>query len=356
VQEEGVTAELMLRIFSTAGLPAERRIELWESHNSAALIGLAVHAPGPLDATELNIALPQARLARVTGSAHTVERTPDMISRFPADAVVVYLTLRGDAWFVSADRTLARRPGDAIIWETDRPFTRRFAVGLEELVITVPRSALTARGNVARLDRPVLTSFAVPPGTSAAMGTTGTASRPAKPDYYARALARIAGRAARTGHPLPPDERTVLDLVAVLAAGPKAAPAAAHRASAHLYIEECLTDPGLGADEIAAAIGISARQLSRLFAADGTSLPRHILSRRLELARSILTDPAPASAGTAGTAKGIATARPIATVADVAASCGFTSVTYFSHTFRHHFGHRASDLQRAPSQDGSWLD
>jgi AraC-like DNA-binding protein len=352
-----VTAELMPRMFSTAGLPAERRIELWESHNSAALIGLAIHAPGPLDATELNIALPQARLARVTGSAHTVERTPDMISRFPADAVVVYLTLRGDAWFVSADRTLARRPGDAIIWETDRPFTRRFAVGLEELVIAVPRSALTARANVARLDRPVLTSFAVPLGTSATTGTTGGPGGPggpAKPDYYARALARIAGRAARTGHPLRPDERTVLDLVAVLATGPQAAPAAAHRASAHLYIEERLTDPGLGADEIAAAIGISARQLSRLFAADGTSLPRHILSRRLELARSILTDPDPApastgTAGTTGTAKGTATARPIATIADVAARCGFTSVTYFSHTFRHHFGHRASDLHRAPA-------
>jgi hypothetical protein len=59
-----VTAELMPRKFSTAGLPAERRVELWESHNSAALIGLAVHAPGPLDATELNIALPQARHPR----------------------------------------------------------------------------------------------------------------------------------------------------------------------------------------------------------------------------------------------------------------------------------------------------
>jgi len=318
----------MSAVFSTAGLPAGRRVELWESHNSAALIGLQVSAPGPLVATELNIALPRVRLARVTGSAHLVERTPEVISRFPADAVVVYLTLRGDARFTFADGTLIHRPGHAVVWETDKPFARRFAGGLEELVVTVPRSALTARAAVGRLDGPILSSFAGPPTTA-----RGAAARPGKADYYARALARLADRAARQGNPLLPAEETMLDLVAVLAAGPRAAPAAAHRAAAHLYIEEHLTDPDLGADEIAAAIGISARQLSRLFAADATSLPRHILSRRLELAYSILATPA--------------TAR---TVADVAASCGFTTVTYFSHTFRHHFGHRASDLRPALEQ------
>jgi AraC-like DNA-binding protein len=349
MQEAIVTAEPVPRVFSTAGLPAGRRVELWESHNSAALIGLQVRAPGPLDATELNLALPRARLARVTGSAHTVERTPAVISRFPADAVVVYLTLRGDAWFTSADGTFARHPGNAVVWETDEPFARRFAGGLEELVVTVPRSALTARANVGRLDRPVLTSFVVPPGTAAAAGgRAGTAGRSAKTDYYARALARIAGRAARTVHPLPPAEQTVLDLVAVLAAGPQAAPAAAHRAAAHLYIEEHLTDPGLGADEIAAATGISARHLSRLFAADGTSLPRHILARRLELAHSILATPATVRVDT-DTESG-RRPEPARTVADVAARCGFTSVTYFSHTFRLHFGHRASDLRNGLEQ------
>jgi AraC-like DNA-binding protein len=322
------SAELEPQLFSTARLPAGRRVELWEWHNSAALIGLRVHPHGPLEATELNLALPQVRLARVTGSAHAVERTPEVIGRFPADAVVVYLTLRGAARFTSADGTLNRRPGDAVICETDRPFARRFARGLEELVVTVPRSALTARADLGRLDRPVLTSFAVPPSAG---------KNPRRPDYYARALARLADRATRPGHPLLPAEGTLLDLVAVLAAGPRVAPAAAHRAAAKLYIEEHLTDPGLGADEIAAATGVSPRQLSRLFAADDTSLPRHILSRRLELARSVLATPAPATAATART------------VADVAALCGFTSVTYFSHTFRHHFGHRASDLRRSPA-------
>ena len=113
----------------------------------------------------------------------------------------------------------------------------------------------------------------------------------------------------------------MLDLVAVLAAGRAAAAATAHRAAAHCHIEEHLTDPGLGAEQVAAAVGISERQLSRVFAADGTSVPRHILTRRLQLAYSVLAAP-PAPGEAAGT------------VADVAARCGFTSATYFSHAFR----------------------
>jgi len=321
-----VTAEPGPRVFSTAALPAARRVELWESHNAAALIGLAVRADRPLDATELNVALPRVRLARVTGSAHAVERTPGVISRSPADSVVVYLTLRGDAWFTTAAGTRACRPGDALVCASDEPFARRFGPGLEELVLTVPCSALTAGADVGRRGRPVITRFGGPSASSGGAGGAG-----GRPDRYARALARIAGRAARTENPLPPAERTVLDLVAVLTAGPAAAQAAAHRAAAHSYIEEHLTDPGLGAAEIAAAIGISERHLSRLFAADGASVPRHILSRRLELARSVLS-------GQAGRRQ---------PVAEVAGRCGFTSVTYFSHAFRQHFGHRASDTGAA---------
>jgi AraC-like DNA-binding protein len=307
--------------FSTVGLPAARRIELWESHNAAALIGLDVRADGELDATETNVRLPLVRLARVSGSAHAVERSPAAITRSPADSVAIYLTLRGDARFTGADGTRALRPGDVLVCATDQPFTRGFARGLEELVVTVPWAAL----DVSRASRPVTASFTAGQPLS-------TAAR------YARALARLTGHATGnstgSGRALPPDERTVLDLAAVLVAGRDAATATAHRAAARLYIEEHLTDPGLSADRVAAAIGISERQLSRVFAAMGMSVPRHILTRRLELAYSVLAATPPAR-GEAG-----------ATVAEVAARCGFTSANYFSHAFRQHFGLRAGDVGR----------
>ena len=138
--------------------------------------------------------------------------------------------------------------------------------------------------------------------------------------------------ATRTGHAVAADESTVLDLVAVLAAGRNAACAVAHRAAARAFIEEHLTDPGLGAGQVAAAIGISERQLSRVFAADGISAPRHILERRMQLARALLSRTAPAARAS--------------TVAEIAGQCGFTSATYFSHAFRGRFAQRAGDLRR----------
>jgi AraC-like DNA-binding protein len=294
-------------VFSTAGLPAARRIELWEGHNAAALIGLSCHTATPLEATEVNVPLGRIQLARVTGSPHVVERTAEVIRHSPADAVAVYLTLRGDAWFRHRDGPRDLRPGQILICDADRPFARGFARGLEELAIKVPRAAL------APLRSPVVAAFA------------------RGEDPYARALARLVGRAARAERAVAADEGTVLDLVATLAAGRIAGRTVALRAAARCFIEEHLADPGLGAARVAAATGISERHLSRVFAADGTTVPRYVLSRRLQLAYAMLAGPAPGR-----------------TVAGVAARCGFTSATYFSHAFRERFGLRAGDVRRGP--------
>jgi AraC-like DNA-binding protein len=314
-------------VFSTVGLPAERRVELWESHNTTALIGLDVRATQPLDATEVNVPLRHVHLARVTGSAHVVERTRSVIDRAPSDGVAVYLTLRGDAWLQHANGTQSLRPGSALVLDADQPFARGFVTGLEELVVKVDRAALTSRtggGRPAAAAGPVITSFAG--------GVTGAGSPPAgKGNQYARTLARLAGRATQAGRPTVADESVILDLVAVLTAGPAAARSAAHRAAACLYIAEQLTDPNLGAGQVAAAIGLSERQLSRIFAADGGSVPRYILTRRLTLAYQLL-----ASESCQGP-----------TVADIATRAGFTSTAYFSHAFRAHFGHRATEVRRS---------
>jgi AraC-like DNA-binding protein len=299
-------------LFSTAGLPAARRVELWETHNATALVGLDVDAGHPLVATELNVRLPHADLARVAASDHTVRRTRNVIERSPTDAIAVYLTLRGDAWFESEQGVRWLRPGDLLICEPDRPFARGFRHGLEELVVKAEHAALP---EVPPLSGPVVASFRGDGGSS----------------QYARALATITGGATRARHHQPADEATVLDLITVLAGGRATPPATAHRATARSYIEEHLTNPDLGAEEVAAAIGISTRQLSRIFAADGTSIPRDILARRLRLAYTLLSaDQAAAPA-----------------VADIAARCGFTSATYFSHAFRQHFGHRATEVRRS---------
>jgi AraC-like DNA-binding protein len=310
------SGDLAPTVFTTVGLRDARRVELWEEHNATALIGLEVRAPEPLQATELNVQLPKVHLARVVGSAHVVERTAQVIDRSPADAVAVYISLRGDSWFQHLGGTRNLRAGTALVCETDRPFARGFVRGLEELVVKLPRQALGARAGQLTLPSPLTYSQDNP---------------------YVRALAQIVGGATQTGRAVAADDSTVLDIVAVLAAGRNVACAVAHRAAARAFIEEHLTDPGLGAEQVAEAIGISERQLSRVFAADGISVPRHILERRLQLARALLSS--------------TAYAERASTVAEIAGRSGFTSATYFSHAFRKRFAQRATDLRRQASTD-----
>jgi len=298
-------------VFSTLGLPDARRVELWERHNTAALVRLDVRANGPLQASEVTVRLPRVTLARVRATSHAIERSAGAIADDPCESIAVYLMLRGESSFAQQGGSHTLRPGQAVICETDRPFARDFAYGLDELVVKVPCDALGVQSR-----SPVITSFAADDDG----------------DRYADALAKLTARATRAVQPVAADEQTVVDLVTVLTVGPQAARPAAYRAAAKAFIEEHVTDAGLGADQVAAAIGISERHLSRVFAADGASVPRYVLSRRLELARAML----------AGDRSG----RGAESVADIAARCGFVSTTYFSHVFRKQFGRRAGEILR----------
>lgn len=350
-------------LFSTVGLPEERRIALWESHNAAALVGLncRTNGAGPLEATEINAQAGEVHLARVTGTAHSVERNADVVRRCPADAIAVYITVRGDAWFGHGEGSRSLRPGHVLMCDADRPFRRVFSRGLEELAVKVPRAAFRESTGLATLRAPMVTDL------------TGAGGRNGP---YARALAAMVGRSARAAGAAPADEAAITELVAVLASGRQAQPSLAHRAAARVFIEQHLTDRGLTASQVAAAIGISERHLSRVLAAAGTSFPRHVLHSRLRLAYEMLTAPAPSGSFSAGpfsagpfsagqspagqtplgsapaglaargqAGDGVAADRP--SVAGVAGRCGFTSVTYFCHAFRAHFGLRASEVRSA---------
>lgn len=308
------------RAFATADVPSERQVELWERHNAESLIALACVPPthSSFDAIEVNLQLPGLHLARVHGTGHRVDRTPGLIEEHPADAIAVYVTLRGDAVLEYAGTKRVLAPGQLLVCDADRPFVRGFGHGLEELAVKVPRAAFAELTGMRTVPTPIVVDAAPPHGRSA-VGRHG------------RALARLVGRAVRTRYPLPADERTILELVGVLAGGAETAPALAHRAAARAYIDEHFTDPDLSAKVVAAAVGVSERHISRIFAEAGTSVPRQVLSRRLDAAYHLLAT---------------ITDRSVLT-ADVAARCGFTSSAYFAQRFRARFEVRAGEVRRS---------
>jgi transcriptional regulator GlxA family with amidase domain len=81
--------------------------------------------------------------------------------------------------------------------------------------------------------------------------------------------------------------------------------------------------------QIAAEVGLSPRQLERLFAKYLHANPRrHYLELRLDKARELL----------------LQTSKPIL---DVAVACGFASASHFSRCYRSAYGHKPSDERAA---------
>lgn len=295
--------------FSTLNLPEEQHIALWERHNAEALIGLQCRSLGErrLDATEINLQLPQVHIARVLGSPHIVERPQAVIRRTPSEAMACYLNLADDAFFYHDDGVHLLRSGQLIVCDADRPFVRGFSKGLEELAVKVPRPVWRDIGGPSTLKRPLVLDV-------------GEGS------FEARTFARLAGRALRPGGAV--DEQTLLGLLGSLVTGRPPTLASAHLAIAKVFIDQHLDEPGLSASRIARGVGLSERHLSRVFSSGGTSVPQYLLGRRLESAHSMLSG-------------GGAT-----TVAEAAVRCGFGSAAHFSHRFKERYGVRASDLLR----------
>lgn len=297
--------------FSTRELPPQDRIRLWEDHNAEALIALrcrTLETP-VLDATEINVQTGQVGLARVIGSPHVVERPPAVIRDHPSDAIACYLTVKGNAFFYHDHGICTLAPGQMIVCDADQPFLRGFSQGLEELAIRIPRSVFRDALPSVDLRRPVVKDL-----------STG--------DLHGRTLGSVVGRAVRRRSAQAPDMDLVLGLITAVLHDTPPDLARMHLTTAQAYIHEHLTDPDLGAADVAAAIGLSPRHLSRVFSAADTSVPRYVLDRRLDHARSLVL------------------AGDTSPVQELSARCGFRSATYFSQAFRARFGIRASDLRR----------
>jgi AraC-like DNA-binding protein len=152
---------------------------------------------------------------------------------------------------------------------------------------------------------------------------------------HAHALATLVGRAVHPAAPVSAAEHTVLDLLEV-ALGVGSTPSA-NLTAATVFIDRRLADQGLSATRVAAGVGLSARQLSRVFAEQGTSVPQYILGRRLALAHRMLSDT---------TQIGLPTS-------EVARRCGLGSAQHFARAFKQRYGVRPADLRGQARSDAA---
>ncbi|MDB5599748.1 MAG: hypothetical protein JWN71_1792 [Xanthobacteraceae bacterium] len=97
------------------------------------------------------------------------------------------------------------------------------------------------------------------------------------------------------------------------------------------FVEDSLHRPDLTPARAARALGMSVRQLHLLFEPSDTSFSRYMLMRRLERARSLLTQ------------------HPNRSVLDIMLACGIESSTVFYRGFRRVYGMNPTDYRRTLS-------
>ncbi|MCI2420621.1 helix-turn-helix domain-containing protein [Saccharopolyspora sp. K220] len=250
----------------------------------------------------------------MTGNPHVVERTLHQIEHHPACAVVLYVAMAGEAFFYYDDGVRILRPGQAVLCDADVPFVRGFAQGLTELVLKVPRTVFEGLDAPAPSRVPRVFDIAGGPGAC-------------PPGYALAKLMRSAldGVANEDRHRM---EREALGLLRAMVVGARAGDTRSQLSTAQSFIERHLTDRGLSAARIAAGIGISERQLSRLFS-EHSGLARWITDQRLDRARAMLTSKHDHPA-----------------VGDVARACGFSSQSYFARAFKQRFSETPRDARR----------
>ncbi len=217
--------------------------------------------PGGEQAGALNI---------VSARSHTVLRTGAEIAASPMPCWYVNLQLGGICAITQAGRTLALRPGEVGLFDSDAPFTLDHSrrSGLRVASLMVPKSAVGsafAPGPHRLSDHPVYGALCL----EAARALTDTAQRHG-------ALAGL--------------HEVFLKLVALTAEdAPPAQDSAALRIRASIRANA--TRQGWSLADCAAEIGMSARQIQRLLAAEEDGFAAALSRERLARADRLLRDP-----------------------------------------------------------------
>jgi AraC-like DNA-binding protein len=300
---------VVVRFSTTSVAPAER-LARWEEHNEQALVGLTVstYAEEGLLATSVNADIGTVAVAGIRGNQHVIERTPALVHRQPKDAVFLSVLLTGEAFLYHPGGCTLIRAGEALLYETRRPYLFGFPTPMAQVMLDVPREVFGQRCGPDGVPAPLL----VQPERSPVASALVAAVRQAVHDG--------------TG-----DVDLLLELLC-RTVGPGGS-GAAHLTAAREHIRRNLRDPQLGVDSVAAAVGISPRHLRRLFAAEDTTVAAHVRQLRLDAAEAELRAP--------GATR----------IADVAARWAFSSQAHFTHAFKERFGVTPSEVRAGGGPD-----
>ncbi|MFI8193622.1 helix-turn-helix domain-containing protein [Streptomyces sp. NPDC085946] len=297
-------------LLTTARVPGHRRRAYWRDALSRTFGAVDMTVPEEVGSGTIRTApLGRFQVVTVDGEPLRTRRTRRLVARGEDRRVVVKLLVRGAARLAQDGRDAAVRPGEVFVYDTARPVRLLLPQPFRTTSLVLPRHALA----LGEPDLRRITATPLRPDTAlgallatflSRLADTADTLRPSSGELLARRAADLLTAVA--------DER----LGRLPADTPSGDAALLLRIRA--YIVRHLADPGLTPAAVAAAHHISVRRLHTLFEAEGTTVGRWLLGRRLEASLRDL-----AHRRTTGL-----------TIAAVAHRWGFTSAAHYSRVFR----------------------
>lgn len=255
----------------------------------------------------------------VEAAPQLVRRTRETIESGGSGYYKVSLLLSGSSILIQDGREVVMHPGDLSFYDTSRPYSLLFDRSFRNLIMMFPKE---------RLEFPTLLTDTL---TAVSLGAQHQLATVVAP-FIAQASPQLSllPSLARTklAHTSLELINTMLSAILDVETEPRH-PHQQRLQKIYAYIDANLGSPELSPSSIAAAHFISIRHLHALFAEHDTTVSTVIRNRRLERARTDLTDPSLLSR----------------TVAAIAARWGFVDAAHFSRVFKQTYGISPSELR-----------
>ena len=300
--------------FDTRNVPVNDRIDYWEERCAERVVGLhcTSMSESGLEARFEYCDFGSIKMIDIIGNQHVIERSPSLLRRFEKDSVFLTFLRKGTAFVNRAQSCTVLGEGDVVIYDTNKPYMHGFPAQMRHVIYEIPGDDFRTRFPRWELNEAVR--------FDALLNPTRIVSRALR-EVVETDLTLVETPAQRQSH----EERlwTVLETAHALSNGKaRSAYHTAVRARVSQYIEVHLHNPELCPAGISREMGMSLRQLNRLFEGDANTLASLILMRRLQKCHADLARPGPFPKS----------------VSEIAFNWGFRNLSHFSRRFRAEFG------------------
>jgi AraC-like DNA-binding protein len=304
--------------WSTADVPRANVRDFWLEAVRRAINVVDVRLE---DSDTFQASLSQRRLGPLVLShidvhgTQIVRRTPSIISRCESQLFSLIHLKAGEGWLRHCGREVTFRPDECVIVDNREPYEIAIVGRGESLSIHMSPEWLEDQVHSVR----------------SAVAMPLSRRRP-----WERRLVDMTKRLHAAGPDDIPTDLFVQHFgttLALAAAGIGDAASSAAGSGFHalqMTVAERAAEPNLRAEDIAAAHGISVRQVHRVYAARDTTLGSELMRLRLDRAHAMLRDPRFRSVP----------------VEEVARRCGFPDPRHFRRRFRLHFDMSPAALRR----------